>query len=89
MFLGRAMGVVEVTVACDGLSGVPLLWVQPERSDGAPAGSAIVVADSTYRAGPGDRVYIVDGREATFPLPSPFVPVDATIVGIVDEVDCP
>ena len=89
MFLGRTMGVVEVTVACEGLAGVPLLWVRPETSDGEPTGPAIVVADSTYRAGLDERVYLVDGREATSPLPSRFVPVDATIVGIVDDVECP
>ena len=88
MFLGRILGTVEASVVCDGLTGVPLLWVQPEKSDGTSFGAAMVAADSTSRAGDGDRVYLVDGREAAFPLPVAFVPVDATVIGIVDEVVC-
>lgn len=87
MFLGRVIGALEATVVVDGMEGVPLLWVQPERSDGAPAGKAIVACDATPQAGPGDLVFLVDGREAGLPLPVEFVPADATIVGIVDAVD--
>jgi microcompartment protein CcmK/EutM len=31
----------------------------------------------------------VNKREATLAMPDPFVPVDAAIVGIVDQVDRP
>lgn len=89
MFLGRVIGTVEATFVSEGLEGVKLLWVQPEYADGRDAGDAIVACDATPQAGRGDRVYLVDGREAGLPLPVDFVPVDATIVGIVDEVDTP
>lgn len=89
MFLGRVIGTVEATFVYEGLEGVKMLWVQPELADGSNAGAAIVACDATPQAGPGDRVYMVDGREAGLPLPVDFVPVDATIVGIVDEVDLP
>jgi microcompartment protein CcmK/EutM len=32
-------------------------------------------------------VFIVGGREAALALPETFVPVDHSVVGIVDEVD--
>lgn len=89
MFLGRVIGTVQATIVYEGLESVKLLWVKPELADRTAAGEAIVACDATPQAGPGDRVYMVDGREAGLPLPEDFVPVDATIVGIVDEVDVP
>lgn len=87
MYLGRVIGSLQSTVIYEGLEGVKLLWVQPELADGRPSGSPLVACDATPQAGPGDRVFLVDGREAGLPLPVDFVPVDATIVGIVDEVN--
>lgn len=92
MLLARVIGTVQATAvcrSCEGLRGIKLLWVQPEHADGRVAGDAFVACDATPQAGPGDRVYIVDGREATMALPDDFVPADFTIVGIVDEVDVP
>ena len=43
----------------------------------------------TVRAGPGDLVYLVGSREAAESLENSFVPVDAAIVGIVDQLDPP
>lgn len=86
MFLARVIGSVQATTIVDGMTGVKLLWVQPELASGVDAGSALVACDATAQAGEGDRVYLVDGREAGLPLPDSFVPADATIVGIVDEV---
>jgi ethanolamine utilization protein EutN len=43
----------------------------------------------TVRAGNGDRVYLVGSREAALALDADFVPVDAAIVGIVDDLHCP
>jgi hypothetical protein len=40
-------------------------------------------------AGVGDQVYLVGSREAALALTPWFVPVDAAIVGIVDEVHTP
>lgn len=89
MFLARVIGTVVATTAVEGMTGVPLRWAQPELSDGTPSGDAIIVCDGTRQAAEGDRVYLIDGREATLPLPDHFVPADATIVGIVDAVDVP
>lgn len=68
------------------IHGCKILMIQPLTDEMKPSGEAIASID-TVQAGPGDLVYWVTGREAAMPLPDPFAPVDATIVGIVDSVD--
>jgi ethanolamine utilization protein EutN len=48
---------------------------------------ALVAADSTRMAGPGELVYYEGGREAALALDPWFVPIDHTIIGIVDTHD--
>lgn len=85
MDLARVIGRVVATRKCDGLEGVALQWIQPLDAAGQAAGGALVACD-TAQSGPGDLVFFVDGREAAMALPERFVPVDATIVGHVEEV---
>ncbi len=49
-------------------------------------GQAVVCADGTRMAGPGQDVYWVESREAALTLEPWFVPVDHAIVGLVDDV---
>jgi ethanolamine utilization protein EutN len=84
MLLGRVIGVVVPCVVVDGLAGTPMLCVKPLDKTGRPSGRTIVAADSTRMAGPGELVYYEGGREAALALDPWFVPVDHTIVGIVD-----
>ncbi len=86
MLLGRVVGTVVPCVAYDGLQGVPMLFVQPLDRNGTPEGRALVAADATRMAGPGDVVYYEGGREAAMALDPWFVPVDHAIIGIVDDV---
>ncbi len=86
MYLGRVIGNLQATFVCEGLEGMKLQWVELQRSDGSAIGSTLVACDATQAAGPGDRVLLVDSREAVIPLPVDSAPVDATIVAIVDEV---
>ena len=86
MFLGRVTGRMVCSVAAEGLSGVPLLWVQPLDKRGAAAGTPFVAADGTRMAGPGELVYWEASREAALTLEPSFVPVDHAIIGIVDAV---
>jgi ethanolamine utilization protein EutN len=88
MYLGRVIGTCVATRKADGLTGVKLLVVQPLDRKGAPKGRPEVACD-TVKAGPGDFVYLVGAREASHALEEAFVPVDAAIVGIIDEVDQP
>ena len=85
MYLGRVVGSVVATVKAEGLTGQKLLLVQPLDEKRAPSG-ALEVAVDVVRAGPGDLVFLVGSREAALALEQSFVPVDAAIVGIVDQV---
>ena len=86
MLLGRIIGTVVICEAYEGLEGVPFLLVQPLTKTQEPTGKPIVCADSTRMAGPDELVYYEGGREAALALDVTFVPVDHTIIGIVDEV---
>lgn len=87
MLLGRVIGTVVNCMLYEGLEGVPFLLVQPLDKKQRPEGKPLVCADATVMAGPGELIYYEGGREAALALPIPFVPVDHTIIGIVDDVD--
>jgi ethanolamine utilization protein EutN len=87
MLLGRVIGTVVSTVTYEGLQGVPMLFVQPLDKSGRPKGDALVAADATRMAGPGELVYYEGGREAAVALDPWFVPVDHAVIGIVDTHD--
>jgi microcompartment protein CcmK/EutM len=84
MYLARVTGRVVASQKYQGLEGVALQWIQPLDEDGAPAGAQLV-ACAVVSTGPGDLVQYVDGREAALACPEKFVPVDAAIVGFVEE----
>jgi ethanolamine utilization protein EutN len=86
MYLGRVLGTVVASVKYEGLGGQKLLLVQPLDHEKAPSGPVEVAVD-TVQAGRGDLVFLVGSREAALALEPSFVPVDAAIVGIVDDVD--
>jgi microcompartment protein CcmK/EutM len=79
------MGRVVCTIRYQGLEGVKFLVVQPVDGEGKPTGPTQVAADAV-QAGPGELVFLVGGREASMALPERFVPVDATIVGHVEQL---
>ena len=85
MHLARVIGTVWATQKVDTLSGYRLLIVQPVSHDLTDRGWPLVAAD-TVSAAPGQLVYIVKSREASKALQERFNPVDAAIVGIVDEI---
>lgn len=87
MLLGRVIGTVVACEVYEGLKGVPLLLVQPLDKNRKESGSPIVCCDATRMAGPGEWVYYEGGREAAMALATTFVPVDHSIIGIVDDVD--
>jgi len=89
VYLGRVIGTVVATRKYPGLEGVPLLFVEPLDDKLRRTGDFQVAADATWVAGPMDLVYLVGSREAALALEETFVPVDAAIVGIVDQVHTP
>jgi ethanolamine utilization protein EutN len=88
MYLGIVTGTVVAQRKAAGLEGQKLLLVQPVDDTGRSTGDVQVAVD-TVQAGVGDQVYLVGSREAALALTPWFVPVDAAIVGIVDEVYAP
>ncbi len=87
MLLGKVIGTVTPATVYQGLEGVPMLLVQPLDKQQTPRGKPLVAADATRQAGPGDLIYYEGGREAALALDPWFVPVDHTIIGIVDGVN--
>ena len=85
MKTGRVIGNIWATRKADNLSGLKLLVVQPTslRADG-PVHTPIV-APVTIGAGTGEKVIYVGGSSARSAAGSREIPVDATIVGIVDD----
>ena len=86
MKLGKVIGTLTPSVVYKGIEGVPMLLVQPLDKHRKPIGQSIVSANSTRMAGPGEQVYYESSREAALVLDPWFVPVDETIIGIVDDV---
>ncbi len=87
MKFARVIGNLVASQKYRGLEGVKLLIVEPLDSARQPDGEAYVAADATNQAGIGELVFVIASKEAAFALPVSFVPVDAAVVGIVDDVD--
>lgn len=84
MYLARVIGRLVATQSYVGLGAVPYQWIQPLDETGRAMGDALV-ACTVVSTGPGDLVHYVDGREAALACPETFVPVDATILGFVEQ----
>lgn len=88
MMLGRVIGNVVATMKNESLIGQRFLIVQPIDRHGRDKGKPLVALDSVG-AGAGEKIYWCRGREASFPFLPAEVPTEATIVGIIDEVNIP
>jgi ethanolamine utilization protein EutN len=86
VILGRVIGNVVSSAKDPSIIGLKLLIVQPIGRDGRAKGRAVVALDSVG-AGAGEMVYWCRGKEASLPFLPAEVPTEATIVGIVDEVN--
>jgi ethanolamine utilization protein EutN len=88
MILARVVGTVVSTQKREQFEGSKLLLVQPETPQGEPRGATLLAIDSVG-AGVNERVLVVlEGRAAQEALGKKLAPVDAAIVGIVDQVEC-
>lgn len=84
MQIARVVGDVVATRKAEALTGHKLLMLQP-ITPGREAVGAVLVAVDAVGAGVGEEVFFVRGREASFPFLPAETPVDACVVGIVDE----
>ena len=86
MQIGRVIGTLVSTQKHRKLDGAKLLLVQPLTLDDQPRGVPLLTIDSVG-AGVGEKVLVViEGRAAGEALRRKAAPVDAAIVGIIDEV---
>lgn len=87
MILARVVGEVVSTQKRPQFEGAKLLILQPETPGGMKTGAALLAIDSVG-AGRGELVIaVLEGRAAQEALGKKLAPVDAAILGIVDEVD--
>lgn len=87
MQIARVVGTVVSTQKHKKFEGAKLLLVQPLNLDETPRGTALLAVDGVG-AGVHEKVLIVlEGRAAGEALGKKGAPVDAAIIGIVDQVD--
>ncbi len=86
MQIAKVIGTLVATQKHGKLEGAKLLLVQPLDHDDRPRGVPLLTVDSVG-AGVGERVLVViEGRSAGDALRRKAAPVDAAIVGIIDQV---
>ena len=86
MLLARVTGTVVATRKDERLVSNKLLVVRPVDPAGKAEGSSLVAVD-TVDAGVGETVLIVSGSSARMASGMIDCPVDAAIVGIVDNIE--
>jgi ethanolamine utilization protein EutN len=87
MQIARVVGTVVSTQKHRKFEGAKLLLVQPLNLDDTPRGSALLAVDGVG-AGVDEKVLVVlEGRAANEALGRKAAPVDAAVIGIIDQVD--
>ena len=87
MLIARVIGTVVATQKHEKFVGAKLMLVQPLNMDDTQRGVALLAVDGVG-AGVHEKVLIVlEGRAAGEALGRTAAPVDAAIVGIIDEVE--
>jgi ethanolamine utilization protein EutN len=92
MFLARVEGSVVATKKDPAMSGRKLLLLRPQLVDDKDptrfrAGVNTIVAVDSVGAGVGEMVLFCQGSSARLAPNLKEAPVDAVVIGIVDEVD--
>lgn len=85
MLTAKLIGNIWATRKAEQLNGYKLLMAEV-IGGGSSDGSRMVVVD-TIGGGIGDRVLVTTGSSARRMLGNDDIPVDAVVVGIIDE-DC-
>ena len=86
MLIGKVIGETVATQKHPSHVGRKALLVQPLNLDGSARGDAVIALDSAD-AGVGDRVLLViEGFSAMTAVGRPNSPIDAAILGVIDEI---
>jgi ethanolamine utilization protein EutN len=86
MTLGRVVGTVVATRKDPRLEGFKLLVVRGVDPDGTEKKTYVVAVD-TVDAGHGELVLVVAGSSARMSEGCHDRPIDAAVVGVVDDID--
>ncbi len=86
MRIGRIIGTVVATRKDEKLVGTKLMITQPLDIKLLPIGEAIIAVD-TVGAGMGDLVIFATSTAGRIAAKRLDAPIDAAIVGIIDEID--
>ena len=86
MIVGKVVGSLVSTRKNDNLIGSKFMIVEPlERMQSGQAGNSRIVAVDNVGAGIGETVLVATGSAARVGCGMPDAPIDAAIVGIVDD----
>ena len=85
MEVAKVIGTIWSTRKEERLNGLKLLIVQPINLRDGAGGRAPIVAADTVGAGIGETVLVVGGSSARSAAADMSIPVDASVVGIVDD----
>lgn len=88
MRLGKIVGTVVATRKDEKLIGSKLMITQPLSFDLKPLGEPLIAVD-TVGAGIGEVVIFASGTASRIAARKLDSPIDASIVGIVDNIDIP
>ena len=91
MFVGKVTGSIVSTQKVDAMKGHKMLVVEPYRIEEKKRETLVTtgrtfVAVDTVGAGEGELVLVVQGSSARLTPETKTLPVDAVIIGIVDQV---
>ncbi len=87
MLIGQVIGTVVASRKHDRLVGSKIQIVQPLSPHTREAEGGPIVAVDAVGAGVGEQVLVVTGSAARVAVDKPDSPVDATIIGIIDQFD--
>ena len=88
MRIGKIIGTVVATRKDEKLVGSKLMITQPLTFKFEPIGEPMIAVD-TVGAGIGDIVLFTTGTAGRIAAKKMDAPIDASIVGIVDNIDIP
>lgn len=86
MIIAKVVGNVWATRKDEALNGFKFLVVKP-LDQYSERDLPSLVATDIIGAGIGDKVLVVKGSSASRAIDRKGLPIDATIVGIIDDVD--
>ncbi len=87
MIIGRVVGTIVATSKHDLLVGSKILIVQAITPQGDAIEGQVLVAVDTVGAGEGEPVILTTGSNASKACGNIDAPVDAAIIGIIDQLD--